>query len=177
MAAGYGARYVFRKNVQWTTLRTRNWGMVDAHGQTTSRGTRAFEIYDNVFNMKGITGANVSATGPSLRGGDGVIFGNTFNLGKSPKSGKPYGTTVVIESNYSEQTCTKKNKPYPTEDQTTDLYLWDNSNNNVSTGGDDWNLCDHYIQAGRDYHSNQRRPNYQPYLYPHPLRTQSWPPP
>ena len=198
VAAGYGARYVFRHNEQVTTLRASNWGMVDAHGRTSrakddngqpkTRGTRSFEVYRNVFRMRGIPSGTpgMSATGPSIRGGDGVIFENVFDLGNrwtgGPHSGDPIGIYVTIESDYSDGTCLRSPVEYPTEDQTTDLYIWGNTdyqgkaNNNVSTGGDNWNRCDAFIKKDRDYHFGQR-PGYQPFVYPHPLQKQAWPTP
>lgn len=198
VAAGYGARYVFRHNEQVTTLRASNWGMVDAHGRTSrakddngqpkTRGTRSFEVYRNVFRMKGIPSGTpgMSATGPSIRGGDGVIFENVFDLGNrwtgGPHSGDPIGIYVTIESDYSDGTCLRPPVEYPTEDQTTDLYIWGNTdyqgkaNNNVSTGGDNWNRCDAFIKKDCDYHFGPR-PGYQPYAYPHPLQKQAWPTP
>lgn len=198
VAAGYGARYVFRHNEQVTTLRASNWGMVDAHGRTSrakddngqpkTRGTRSFEVYRNVFRMKGIPSGTpgMSATGPSIRGGDGAIFENVFDLGNrwtgGPHSGDPIGIYVTIESDYSDGTCLRPPVEYPTEDQTTDLYIWGNTdyqgkaNNNVSTGGDNWNRCDAFIKKDCDYHFGPR-PGYQPYAYPHPLQKQAWPTP
>jgi len=174
IAAGYGARYVFRYNRMITTYRARWWGMVDAHGKADGgHGTRAFEVYNNTFSMTGIP-EPASATGALFRGGDGVFFNNTINLGKSWAPGyPPVGMQLTVENG----ACTAQDKPaYPANDQTTDLYIWGNSNNNVSLGGDNWDVCAYYFQLGRDYHI-QPRPGYTPYVYPHPLRAQAWPTP
>jgi hypothetical protein len=173
VAANYGARYVLRYNKMTTTFRARWWGMVDAHGKSDSNhGTRAFEVYGNTFSMTGIPGDEPSATGALFRGGDGVFFNNTINLGNSPVSGKAYGIFLTVENTNS---CSE-NLPaaYPGNDQTTDLYLWGNSNNNVSLGGDSWLDCAAWFKDGRDFHIKPR-PGYTPYTYPHPMRVQAWP--
>jgi hypothetical protein len=54
------------------------------------------------------------------------------------------------------------------------LYLWGNSNNNVSLGGDSWLDCAAWFKDGRDFHIKPR-PGYTPYTYPHPMRVQAWP--
>lgn len=174
IAAGYGARYVFRHNRQVTTYRARNWGMVDAHGRAGGdHGTRAFEIYNNSFDMTGIP-APASAVGAVIRGGDGVFFNNTIRLGTSWAPGNPpWGMILVREDSGS---CGLNTAQYPGFDQTTDLYVWGNSNNNVSMGGDNWTDCAFYFKQGRDFHIKPR-PGYTPYVYPHPMRAQAWPTP
>ena len=174
IAANYGARYVFRYNSMITTYRARWWGMVDAHGKSDGgRGTRAFEVYNNDFEMTGIP-APASAAGAVFRGGDGVFFNNTIHLGLSWAPGNPpYGIILTVEN----EACDANPGPaYPANDQTTDLYLWGNSNDNVSLGGDNWIDCANYFKPGRDFHI-QPRPGYTPYAYPHPLRAQAWPTP
>lgn len=174
IAAGYGARYVFRYNSMVTTYRARWWGMVDAHGKADGgHGTRAFEVYNNSFEMTGIP-APASATGALFRGGDGVFFNNIIHLGLSWAPGNPpYGIILTVEN----EACEANPGPaYPANDQTTDLYLWGNSNNNVSLGGDNWTDCAKYFKLGRDFHI-QPRPGYTPYVYPHPLQAQAWPTP
>ena len=174
IAANGGARYVFRHNRQVTTYRARWWGMVDAHGRGDgAHGTRSFEVYNNTFEMTGIP-APASATGAVFRGGDGVFFNNTIQLGLSWAPGNPpYGLWLTVEN----EGCTDSPKPaYPAYDQTTDLYIWGNTNNNVSLGGDNWDVCAAYFKEGRDYHIKPR-PGYTPYQYPHPLQAQAWPTP
>src|SRR6202012_3597691 len=67
---GYaGARSVFRNNIVWNTF----W---EAHGNDTSqryRGTRQFEIYNNIFmdNQQFVTAMD-------FRSGTGVVFSNTI---------------------------------------------------------------------------------------------------
>ncbi|WP_395624705.1 immunoglobulin domain-containing protein [Thermomonas sp.] len=174
IAANNGARYVFRYNRQVTTYRARWWSMVDAHGRGDGdHGTRSFEVYHNSFGMTGIPDP-ASATGAVFRGGDGVFFNNTIQLGLSWAPGNPpYGLWLTVENNG----CTATPKPvYPAYDQTTDLYIWGNTNNNVSFGGDNWDVCAAYFKEGRDFHIKPR-PGYVPYTYPHPLRAQVWPVP
>lgn len=74
-----GQRVVFRHN----TMNNMSWAN---HGLDSSgflRGARSFEIYNNVFNYV-TTSAPGSANGISLRSGNGVIFGNTFNGNAAP---------------------------------------------------------------------------------------------
>ena len=174
IAANNGARYVFRYNRQVTSYRARWWGMVDAHGKGDgAHGTRAFEVYHNTFEMAGIP-SPASASGAIFRGGDGVFFNNTIQLGLSWAPGNPpIGVLLTLENNG----CTATPKPtYPAYDQTTDLYIWGNTNNNVSLGGDNWDVCTGFFKQDRDYFIKPR-PSYAPYVYPHPLRAQAWPTP
>ncbi len=99
-----------------------------------------------------------------------MFFANTINLGNSPVSGKPYGIFLAIED---ADGCSSK-AAYPVPDQTTDLYLWGNSNNNVSMGGDNWTDCAKWFKEGRDFHI-MPRPGYVAYVYPHPAQRLEWP--
>lgn len=156
IASNYGSRYVARYNTLVSTQRTRDFGSIDAHGRQSpgSVGSRSWEIYNNILRTEPPT---MVADGISLRGGDGVIFGNAmFEI--------PY---VVRLKN---ETCSGT---YPLPDQIREAYIWDNAWEPIPGYNPDWIWigagCESYIVEGRDYFRSAR-PGYSPYLYPHPLR-------
>jgi len=157
---GHGAiHYVLRHCI----LRGPRCSLVDAHGPGYGppRGTRCIEVYENRLSCEG--------TGLGLRGGGGVVFGNTISA--------KMGVTLVLES--------RSRGPYPVRDQVHDLWIWDNTFTGpppgeqesvlvTSWGGTGDLDAKEYIQQGRDYFL--RRPtekldgfDYRPYVYPHPL--------
>jgi hypothetical protein len=179
----FGARVVFRHN----TLINAH---VAVHGTESSgrgRSIRSYEIYDNRFEM---TPPREHFTAIFLRGGTGVIFDNKLTGGyralvlatnyRSRASYPPWGK------------CDGSNKwdgnqlsnGYPAIDQigrSTDsgpgtpqqhdpLYEWNNTLNGGNadiaiSGGPEVQA---HIKQGRDYHNDTRRPDYAPYVYPHP---------
>jgi hypothetical protein len=157
---GHGAiHYVLRHCI----LRGPRCSLVDAHGPGYGppRGTRCIEVYENRLSCEG--------TGLGLRGGGGVVFGNTISA--------KMGMTLVLES--------RSRGPYPVRDQIHDLWIWENTFTGLRPGEQDGVLVTswggtgdldpkQYIQQGRDYFL--RRPtekldgfDYEPYVYPHPL--------
>lgn len=157
VASNYGSRYVARYNVFISTERTRNFGMIDAHGQTVyGAGSRSWEIYRNVLRTDP---PDMTADGIVPRGGDGVIFKNDIGL-------VPY---VVYLS--EENDCASA---YPAEGQTRSAYIWGNKWKPLP-GYDDapvWILpgCENHLVEGRDWFYGKKPKGYVPYPYPHPSR-------
>lgn len=162
IASNNGARYVFRYNTAVATDPVLNYSMVDAHGKASSpRGSRSWEIYNNTFSTNMVTGvAERGATG--LHGGDGVVFNNVLT---NPET---FARMVEI-------TVTPPVTAYPTTDQMTSGYFWNNTAAAWPNGDPTKRLIDkgtpsNFVE-GRDYFQ-YARPGYKPYTYPHPL-TQS----
>jgi hypothetical protein len=165
VAANYGARYVFRHNKIVNNYYP--FAAIDTHGKGISKhGTRSYEIYNNQI-AGGVEwkAPKAHATwGFGIRGGDGVIFNNSFE-----KMGKP--GFLVIE-NYKKL----MNKPYPLPGQTTALWLWGNKLNGkeVNKLYLGWNkqmieALTPFLKEGRDYYYSRKK-GYKPFAYPHPLR-------
>jgi hypothetical protein len=159
VTASNGAIYVARYNTVIDNYQ--DAGAFDAHGLTPSwpRGTRSVEIYNNT-----VTNSITRWAGADIRGGGGVIWGNTWK-------GVSHGVILVLENPPSTQPLTT----YPALDQIgnpDDLYIW----SNTSSGDDVSKLpttnvrgIDYWIKQDRDYYLSSK-PGYTPYTYPHPLR-------
>ncbi|MCC6298847.1 MAG: right-handed parallel beta-helix repeat-containing protein [Anaerolineales bacterium] len=157
VASGYGSRYVVRYNTFVSTSRTRDFGMIDAHGKTIyGDGSRSWEIYNNTLRTNP---ADMTADGIVPRGGDGVIFNNDLGL-------IPY---VVFLS--EENDCTSA---YPSEGQIRSAYIWDNIWKPLPDYDQNpvWVLpgCENHMVEGRDWFFGIKPEGYEPYPYPHPLR-------
>ncbi|MEO8505467.1 MAG: hypothetical protein ABI609_16340 [Acidobacteriota bacterium] len=156
VASNYGSRYVARHNTFVSTQRTRNFAMVDAHGRQSpdSIGSRSWEIYGNVLKTDP---PSMVADGIGLRGGDGVVFGNSVYK-------------IPYVARLSNETCTGT---YPLPDQIRAGYVWGNDWQPVPGYGDEsipvGAGCEAYLVEGRDFFRTAR-PGYSPYPYPHPLR-------
>ena len=147
IASNNGSRYVFRNNIAIATDMTKDFSQVDAHGLSSSpRGSRSWEIYNNQFKANLTSGRNLAGIG--IRGGDGVIFGNTFR--------GPIAHPVLLSLEGG------KCGDYPTMDQIRDAYI-DVPDESVT------NKCAVSIKPGRDYHISSKD-GYRPFVYPHPLR-------
>jgi hypothetical protein len=158
IASNSGARYVARYNSFTTDNEVKNFGQLDAHGPgnpgNTGGGTASWEVYNNSF----LSTINDGGTGwaMSMRGGDGIVFNNTFAsgyvqaIGLTVETGCPGGT-------------------YPVPGQTRSLYIWGNNVNAVRPYDFQGGNCDAYFIQGRDYFL-AAKPGYTPYTYPHPLR-------
>lgn len=151
IAASAGAYYVFRYN---QVLHNVVACAVDAHGMGygSAHGTRYIEIYNNV-----IEDPVFDWCGIGIRGGSGVIFGNTIKGFENP-------ILLILEWG----TPDSLKAEYPAYDQIQDLYIWDNR----MRGGHSKPQVDEtgigFIEAGRDYFTKPV-PGYLPYEYPHPL--------
>jgi Concanavalin A-like lectin/glucanases superfamily/Right handed beta helix region len=163
IAANYGGRYVFRNNTVIDNYYP--FAAIDAHGKYVgTHGTRSYEIYDNIISG-GIEWNDTphGTWGIGLRGGNGVVFNNTF-------TGMWRAIYITIEYFYSLSSPT-----YPVDDQITDLWLWNNIHNgnimtSLSLGWNDQMAIDlgPFLQEDRDYHFAVK-PGYVAYTYPHPL--------
>lgn len=159
-----GARYVFRHN-SVSSASVLNSSQVDVHGNFfDARSARSFEIYDNQLS------SGNSYQGMYIRGGSGVIFGNTFE-------GKYYHPIVFTQYRGFRRMKGTKAGPcgftacgYPSADQISRTYVWDNSyaGSSVAPFVDDRGAVRSLIVEGRDYFLKPM-PNYTPYPYPHPL--------
>lgn len=166
-------RMVFRHN----TLT--NSGGFNSHGEATSPfGMRQFEIYDNVFKYPNPNNTNVNLNWFIwIRGGSGVIWGNTMDelYGSSWGDKSEVGLTIRgAEDNRPQGSCAQVNYPVPHQigqsnngksDFTDPIYFWGNTSTassphpsgdyiQVSGGwgwgnpcGFDWNT---FFQWGRD---------------------------
>jgi len=180
----FGARVVFRHNKLINAF-------IAVHGTETSgrgRSIRSYEIYGNRFDM---TAPREHFTAIFLRGGTGVIFDNkvigsyrAFVLATNYRSRDSYPPWGKCDGS-SKWDGNLEPNGYPAIDQigrSTDsgpgtpqqhdpLYEWDNTLNGANadiavSGGPEVQA---HIKQGRDYHNDTSRPDYAPYVYPHPL--------
>lgn len=180
-----GTRVVFRHNTVTNTE-------FQLHGLWSCgddmAGAMSFEVYDNQF-IEDMGGEWVSAA-ITLRGGTGVLFDNTVTgLFSTAMHGRNYrscqdGSWGLCDGQNPIDGNLEPNG-YPCRDQigrsadldddgvqdAEPLYEWSNT-----FDGDPASLlidmCAEsieHIQEGRDYHSATPRPDYTPYVYPHPL--------
>lgn len=179
IASNGSSHYVFRHNRVIHRDTVRNYDMTDARGKSTPNytGSRSFEIYNNNYVYETKTSEKAGAA-IGIRGGDGVIFGNTVSK-----------NIVITVSLYIDRIGRCSSKKIP--NGTTSLYIWDNQHNDNSYGN--WNIfqpshpsnprqstfikgihnkCPQSILKDRHYFLRQK-PNYKPYQYPHPLRANS----
>jgi hypothetical protein len=161
VTATNGAIFVARYNrVQDTYQLSQSF---DAHGLTGAwpRGTRAVEIYKNTT-----TNSTTTWAGAGIRGGSGVIWGNSF-------SGVSHGIVLSLEPPPSSHPL----KSYAALDQIGDpdkLYIWGNTSTSsiYLNPTSDPHGIGYWLKAGRDYFTTAK-PGYRPYTYPHPLRSGS----
>ncbi len=173
-----GARVVFRNNRMIHSS-------FNSHGLATSRiGVRHFEIYNNTFTYPN-TSVNQSWH-VWLRGGTGVVFGNSFqNI-----SGQQWGNKDELHFSVRAAVdggatgcCTswpcqhQVGQNHDGSSQFTDpVLLWNNSGTYSWTISSGWsNTCgqniNDFLQNGRDFvFASSPKPGYTPYPYPHPLR-------
>ena len=151
IASNNSSRYVFRYNTAIANDLTKDYPLVDAHGPSygSTRGSRSYEIYNNAFSAKLSSGRLYAAAG--IRGGDGVIFKNTFT------SNIAYPVVLSLEGG----TCGS----YPVQDQIRQAWIYNDGANPIT------NKCPSTIRLGRDYFTVAKT-GYVPYTYPHPLRGQ-----
>jgi hypothetical protein len=156
-----GARCTFRHNTVTQTATTRPLAAIDAHGYSPSwgRGTRFYEIYNNVFHC------NYTYRYFYLRGGTHFVYNNTFieDNDSSP--------SVIMLSNEGQN----DGAAAATLDVIQDSFFWGNSFNGssfnpvIEDGGNSVVLNRNYfnraIQPGDKYYP------YVPLIYPHPRVT------
>lgn len=188
--ANYGGRYVFRHNIL-------NNCYLEAHSvQGINRATRSWEIYENEFNH---TVSKILLWPIYLRGGTGVVFNNTFNgewyypniVVDNYRSFKEFEGSGLANGT-SPWDGNEETNGYPARDQigrSTDQWLWTDGNpyppqilepmyqwNNKYNGENMevhvFNNCEHHIRINRDYYDNQAKPDYIPFVYPHPFTSE-----
>lgn len=167
------------------------------HGFCTSPyGARHWEFYNNRYFYDSDQSDYPSLRYPDNinpfiwnRGGTGVIFNNTFqNITSQAWGNKPeiLFSVFAINRNCGQIPCCTN---YPCERQigqgydgskyfTDPVYLWNNQGTfTIAVGGYNPDECGNgqkisdYLQVNRDYYNNTPKPGYQPFTYPHPLRT------
>lgn len=157
IASNSGSRYVVRYNT--FDYGKSLWDIVDAHGfcEVNGRGSATWEIYNNTFNLVPTIDRVIH-----LRGGQGVVFNNTFN------NYKPRIPITITDYAGSGASCVSSAKcsAYPCKDQINHAYFWNNtSGSNPATLN---NNCTSMIKEGRDFYTTPM-PDYVPYTFPHPL--------
>ncbi len=159
IASNNGARYVFRYNTAIATDLTKDFPQVDAHGKHSwPRGTRSWEVYNNNFSASLTTGGSIAI---GMRGGDGVIFNNTYGN----KITRPIQLSMEEQKvDYTNSANNCLNYPAGTIDNITSAYIVEESRQNLIT-----NLCPARLREGVEYHL-KARPSYTPFVHPHPLR-------
>ena len=149
------SKYVIRHNT--FNYSASLWDIIDAHGacEVRGRGSATWEVYDNTFALIPYISRVIH-----LRGGQGVVFNNTFT---GYKPSKPITITDYAVCN---PPCSQSCTTYPCPDQINHSYFWDNKIDNTPV--DPVNNCSDFIKKDRDYYTYQM-PGYTPYTYPHPL--------
>jgi len=151
IAASAGAHYVFRHN---HVLRNVEACSVDAHGPGYgwAQGTRYVEIYENTVEEPAYRQCGIG-----IRGGDGVVFGNTLRGFTRP-------ILLILEWG----TPDSQKSTYPAKGQIRELWIWDNETSRGPTAPQIDGDAKGFLQQARDYYT-EPKPGYQPYPYPHPL--------
>jgi hypothetical protein len=148
-------------------------GSVGGHGpgfESTGRGTRCTEIYDNLIMKSDTAEEGLRWIGIGVRGGGGVVFNNTIQYCR-------YAIQFTVDSGALTLIDADQDGlwDYPSLDQTHDKWIWNNTLVRTSV------LIMHYgvaaqtlILENRDYFL--RAPSleldgfeYRPFVYPHPL--------
>ena len=154
VASNGSAKYVFRHN---TVIDNHfDHHSVDAHGGSHPyywRGTQAVEIYENYLE-RNYTAKSFSEI--MVRGGEGVIFNNTL-------VGKVRWPISMKVENFGGP-C--PDSPTYVLDQPNNIYIWDNENGPVRVVSH----CSPLVIEDLHYFL-YKRPGYEPYTYPHPLRS------
>jgi hypothetical protein len=156
IASNSHSKYVIRHNT--FDYQKSLWNIVDAHGacEVKGRGSATWEIYDNTFKLIPTLDQVIN-----LRGGQGVVFNNTFTGDYKPRHPIAVTDYAVCIGN-----CTQSCTVYPCVDMINHAYFW---NNNIKTTPvNPIDNCSGYIKLDRDYRIVPM-PGYTPYAYPHPL--------
>lgn len=151
-----GFHVVFRHNI---VERDYAIGSVDGHGSYADDshpyavGTRAYEVYDNIFRDPDTTWTKVPWA-LNIRGGSWIVFNNTL-IG--------YNALCDLNNDWGNYA------PYCPQCHINQTYIWNNS-----LGGA--NIIKYNSDNTQDVHYFLRAPNlqidrwvYTPYPYPHPL--------
>lgn len=151
IASNGGARYVFRRNHIYGNVVAQ---AVDCHGPGygSLHGTQWIEVYGNLIERP--AGGYIAMY---LRGGGGVVFGNTIRnyLG---------GIGLTLDADPKQDWT----RPYPIPEQIGNMWVWDNTLNGQAVGPFIPPRSAEHIKLDRDYFTRPM-PGYTPYQYPHPL--------
>jgi hypothetical protein len=179
-----------------------NSGMASHGADTSTYGTRHWELYNNIFkftNFGDCSGAQTLGLNWYffIRGGTGIIADNQWDDINSCAWGNK------SEMNMTVQNLRRNSGPYPcwttypaprqvgqshngTNYITDPVYIWGNTGTgNSAPGLSDYspNECgsgapsvSQFIQSGRDYVVGTPKPGYVKFTYPHPLRGATSPP-
>lgn len=162
VASNYGSNFVVRHNTIAHSERARDFGIVDAHGAGEyGIGSRSWEVYRNTLVDRTTTQWNT--TGILMRGGDGVVWGNTVPSTFAAALG------VTTETDCSAAA-------YPLPGQTRHAYVWGNhapQSRGLVKPTLGYVIYERAcVKAGRDVFASAM-PGYRPYVYPHPLRSKT----
>lgn len=171
ISSGTGALYVARYN---TILNNLIGHAIDMHGpaSTGAISARATEIYNNTIKNTDKMGSY--AVG--IRGGESLIYNNTAVGVKYFMALIPQYTAADASKPYPKpyQQGYNSAKIYGALDSGTDashgdgdVFIWNNQASGSTLLN---NVVPSLISLNRDYHLTQK-PNYKPYIYPHPLRS------
>jgi hypothetical protein len=160
IASNSHSKYVIRHNT--FDYQKSLWNIVDAHGacEVKGRGSATWEVYDNTFKLIPWIDQVIN-----LRGGQGVVFNNTFTGDYTPRH--PIAITDYAVCNGP---CTQSCTIYPCPDMINHAYFWNNKIR--TTPVNPVNRCSGFIKLNRDYFIGAM-PGYVPYTFPHPLTTVS----
>lgn len=175
-------RVVYRHN-------TLTYSSFNTHGfATSSDGVRHFEVYENQFVHDG--GEEMLANQNWLiwiRGGTGVIFGNTFAdiagsfwgdkdeirlTIRGAEDARPQGDCGDVSYPVPRQLGQGHDGSAPISDP---IYIWGNTGAREVAADWNWgNPCgltfSDFFEWGRDaFDDGTEKPGYEPYSYPHPL--------
>jgi hypothetical protein len=162
----------------------------NSHGQDTSSvGVRHWEVYNNIFRHLGGTSAVANQSWAIwIRGATGIIANNSVaDIAGSYWGDKSEGKFSIRGAEDARPQGSCGNVRYPVPRQlgqnhngssyfTDPIYIWGNTGTFVVDAGWNWgNPCNlsfsSFYQSGRDYVIGNAKPNWQPYTYPHPLRS------
>ena len=187
------SRVVFRHNLI-------DNGYMASHGQETSpKGARQWEVYDNTFKCFSDNRVNLNGYF-SIRGGTGVITDNSFELipwGKNSINLCVYSTRargqIPCQTQYpaprqiGQSWKGSGGYSYPGYPQDGDgyftdgIYIWNNTGEATKTSNfvtpnqyepdecGNGELISKYVKKDRDYFLSAKS-GYQKYTYPHPMR-------
>lgn len=148
------SKYVIRHNT--FNYAKSLWDIIDAHGycEVAGRGSATWEVYNNTFSLVSPLNRVIH-----LRGGQGVVFNNTF------LNYKPSMAISLTDYSYCHTPCVQSCSGYPCKDQINHSYFW---NNKIGTSVLNPVSDCKVVQVSRDYY-NSPATYYTPYTYPHPL--------
>jgi hypothetical protein len=155
VASNHGMHYVFRYNIVEGDYGT---GSIDAHGSYADAetpyavGTRAIEVYENIFRNPDTTWF-ASPWAINLRGGSGVIFNNIL---------EGYSSLIFFNNEYG-------NSAYLPKCSINSTYLWNNNLNGANLIGYKYGAEENINYFLRAPNFEQDELQYEQYLYPHPL--------